>query len=327
MNLPARAKEWRVFGNQVQHAAATAALHAAQGWINAKTLFLLSQGIVCVGSSDGTTAGMDGVDRIGLDPSKVVSNAAGAHSWWVGECVADGWQFLIDFNTANNYTATLVWSPEGVFTGGSTTARPTAADQIVNRDQTDWFIGNTTHPVNWTLLMSADGQNFTLTAARAATLSVSWMMGRIQDPRSFLVYPFYCNQMANRDITNGPGTYQSVSGGNSDCFSVRVPTSPFIARCRLTGQFAGSTSQLLCAQFSSMLNSFTGKYDVEQPGLKQNSAPDAARYGTLPDHFFTRGVPNGSLISNPPEPGLVAIALGTWVLPWPVNGVWLAPPS
>jgi hypothetical protein len=317
-SLPDRSKAWRAFGNSVQSSEATGSAHAAQAWVIVKNLFL-GGGMVCAGSSNSVAAGMDGVDRIISKANVVSASGAVAHSWQVLECVADGWQVLIDFNTANNWTATLVWSPGGLFTGGSVTARPTASDEIVNRSALDWCIGNATNKINWTLIVSEDGQNFILTGGITTGLAVSWMMGRLENPRSWLTLPFYCNQMAAVTLT--VARYTNPSGGNHEAFSVRTVTSAFIARCRCSADFQGSgfTSSLTGA------NSFTGGYDVVQTGLIQYGNPDQGRLGTLPDHLFCSALAHGTISQDPARLSVVAIQMGPWVLPWPLNSSWTVP--
>jgi hypothetical protein len=321
LDLPVRSKVWRAYGNAVQGAEASGSVHAAQSWVIIKNLMfgVPAPGLVCAGSSDAATAGLDGVDRI-VDKTKVISNAAGAHSWQVIESAADGWQLCIDFNTANNWTATMVWSPGGNFTGGSTTARPTATDEIVNKSAGDWTIGNATTRLNWVLLITDDGQNFALLGTTTTALSVSWMAGRIQDVRPWVTSPFYCNQMAGVTLST-PSRYAAPSV-TSDYFSARGPTSPFTVRLQCTAQFNFSG---FIFDLAPVVSSFTGQWEFEQPGLINRTAPDYGRWGSLPDHLFLVGPAHGSILQSPSDRSRVAIRLGCWLLPWPLNSVWTVP--
>lgn len=80
------------------------------------------------GSSDSSAAGMDSVNR--WVASTNIVWGTGAHSWIVLE-FAGGEQWCIDCVYANTQCEDCeFWvSPSGAFTGGSTTARPTATDQ------------------------------------------------------------------------------------------------------------------------------------------------------------------------------------------------------
>lgn len=83
-----------------------------------------------VGSSNGSAAGMDAVDRWGssFSAANVVRNSNGnAHSWIVLRNAANGYDLCIDCNSPGNGLGaiTAVKTSQG-FTGGSTTSRPQA---------------------------------------------------------------------------------------------------------------------------------------------------------------------------------------------------------
>lgn len=64
----------------------------------------------CVGSSDGTTAALDGVDRWGstYDPAKMVAASADtAHSWIILRNATLGYDVIIDLNSATIYNLRL----------------------------------------------------------------------------------------------------------------------------------------------------------------------------------------------------------------------------
>jgi hypothetical protein len=94
-----------------------------------------TQGLwTCVGSSDGTTAALDGVDRWGstFDGTKIVRASPGsAHSWLVlrSPVLASGIQvsLLLSFGSAQDFYATIGFA-KAQFTGGSVTADPTSTD-------------------------------------------------------------------------------------------------------------------------------------------------------------------------------------------------------
>ena len=84
-----------------------------------------------VGSSDGTTAALDGVDRwtTTFDASKLVRAATGtAHSWIVLQNSTSGIQMCIDLNGTNSGQCAIIYTRSAFpFSGGNTTTRPTAA--------------------------------------------------------------------------------------------------------------------------------------------------------------------------------------------------------
>jgi hypothetical protein len=84
-------------------------------------------------STDGTTLGAkgDGVFRLvaALDP--VTAAPGTAHAWAVGTIVGGLGQWCVDFDSAVGPSSGSVWWSKAVgFTGGSLTARPTAADEL-----------------------------------------------------------------------------------------------------------------------------------------------------------------------------------------------------
>ena len=84
-----------------------------------------------VGSSDGATAGMDGVDRWGspFDPTKIVYGyGATAHSWVVLQSPLMNrhtYYLLVAYNTSYTYAVNISLGVDSPPTGGSTTVNPT----------------------------------------------------------------------------------------------------------------------------------------------------------------------------------------------------------
>jgi hypothetical protein len=86
---------------------------------------------VVQGSSNGTTAALDGVDRWGstFTPANLVRAPTGtAHSWIVLSCSATGVWLCIDYNGSaeGNFSISCARS---AFTGGSITTKPTATNE------------------------------------------------------------------------------------------------------------------------------------------------------------------------------------------------------
>jgi hypothetical protein len=91
--------------------------------------------ITCAGSSDGTDAGMDGVNRWDSTGDLVWQTEANARSWMVlrgprGDLLIE----LVTNSSSNTHVGSLWWSPTGFGsanggTDGSTTTRPTATSE------------------------------------------------------------------------------------------------------------------------------------------------------------------------------------------------------
>lgn len=92
------------------------------------------------GSSNSTTAGIDTTDRLNFagsftDSNWVRATAGTAHTWFViksPNTVLDGpWYFCFDYiGPSNDQTCSIIFS-KNVFSGGSTTARPTSTNESV----------------------------------------------------------------------------------------------------------------------------------------------------------------------------------------------------
>lgn len=95
---------------------------------------------VLAGSSDSSTAGIDATDRLNFagsftDANWVRNTAGSAHTWFVLQspsAVLNGpWYLCFDYiGPSNDQTCTLVIS-KNVFSGGSTTDRPTSSGESI----------------------------------------------------------------------------------------------------------------------------------------------------------------------------------------------------
>jgi hypothetical protein len=99
----------------------------------------------CAGSSDSVTAAMDGTNRLLANANWVRASAGTAHSWIVLKSPTTGFgpapvYILLDYSTGSNDTVAVAYSKLG-FTGGSTTAAPTATDEFA--------IGLNSTPQSW----------------------------------------------------------------------------------------------------------------------------------------------------------------------------------
>lgn len=123
----------------------------------------------CSGSSDSATAGLDGTDRLGAtyNAAKWVRAAAGvAHTWIVLKSPTtmqdQPWYVCIDWGTATDQTFNISVS-HNAFTGGSTTAKPTATTESSYAGAT--FYESTTTASKAHFVTDADG-NFWFFASR-----------------------------------------------------------------------------------------------------------------------------------------------------------------
>lgn len=131
-------------------------------WRNASNALVTPSGLATVDySCDSVTAGTkgDGVNRWDSITDLVWANNGVAHSWVVLTLYGTS-QMLISLEGAavNGNTITLVISPNAGFTGGTTTARPTATDERALINNTTWTGLSSDGSVKVHLIKSTDGQ-------------------------------------------------------------------------------------------------------------------------------------------------------------------------
>lgn len=112
----------------------------------------------CLGSSDGVTAGMDGVNRW-LTSANLVNVAwpsSSPRSWIVLKNPATGvsWCFHLQPNNTPGADAEMGISISSSFTGGSTTARPTAPDELFRSHD---MLDSSTNPLLMCVWHTTDG--------------------------------------------------------------------------------------------------------------------------------------------------------------------------
>lgn len=149
---------------------------------------------IVVGSSNSVAAGMDGVDRW-ASLSNVIRNTStsGARSWIVLRNPATGRQMLIDYVGSDATTCRVQFSLVAGFTGGSTTAAPTATDAIDIEDTGpttvlgDVLSGTKIIQHVW---QSVDGRQTIMVNTQNGVCFSFWMFGEIEDAPVAWAYPF-----------------------------------------------------------------------------------------------------------------------------------------
>jgi hypothetical protein len=151
-------------------------------------------------SCDSVTAGAagDAVDRWDSDSDLVWANAGSAHSWIVFQQtgIAGSFQVLMSLENAagNGISMVLVTSQSAGFTGGTTTARPTATDeQIVLSSGNSWSNLTTDAATRWTVMQSTDGQCNRWLAFSGGNLVSFFMLDKPANPPTGWAVPHFVN--------------------------------------------------------------------------------------------------------------------------------------
>lgn len=140
-------------------------------------------------SCDSVTAGTagDAVDRWDSDADLVWANAGSAHSWIVLRQTGVGATFelliSLENSSASGNTLTLVVSPSAAFTGGTTTARPTATDEDVRLSSATWGgVASSDQNAKVHVMVSTDGQCSRVIVCTAGFAQTFWLFDKAQNP-------------------------------------------------------------------------------------------------------------------------------------------------
>jgi len=178
MALPTLTKTWQFNVNNALASFGTAALDNKNLLLQQKNA-LMGFGTLPATmfySCNSVTAGTagDGVDRLATAANFVANNAGSAHSWYVLKFpgIGSNFQFLLDYNNnaAAGNAGQISYSPSAGFTGGSTTAAPTATDQVGPINSGSGLTGITTDLAQrWSVMQSTDGQCILIFSFAAGT--------------------------------------------------------------------------------------------------------------------------------------------------------------
>jgi hypothetical protein len=154
VTLPRPTRDWTVTPAAVSF--------TAQGTItatNTRAMRLIMDAGVTRGSwtddysCDSVTAGTkgDGVNRIVADANWVGNTPGNAHSWRVTTLHGGMGQVCFDRDATGDRFGSIYHSPAAGFTGGTTTARPTATDEVEVTQSSSWLDGaaNGNISVDW----------------------------------------------------------------------------------------------------------------------------------------------------------------------------------
>lgn len=191
-------------------------------------------------SCDSVAAGAagDAVDRWDADADLVWATAGSAHSWFVLKQtgIAANFQLLISCEGAatGGHLLTVAYSYNAGFTGGTTTARPTATDEIVVLNNGNWVNGNFTAAMRWTAQQSSDGQCTRIWIGAGGLVVGMWLLDKPKAPRATWTNPAICLVAGTGSASNYP-TYANLGD-----FKVAARINTINALMAMTGEGGGS---------------------------------------------------------------------------------------
>ncbi len=256
-------------------------------------------------SSVAGTAG-DGVDRWSTNANLVF--ASGAHSWFVLRN-SNGWEICIDLNnaSANGTSISFILSLAANFTGGTTSARPTATDEVVVGSNVSF--GGSNSDVNHRLHVwhSSDAQVTRIAIAQGGFCTGFWMIDRAANPVSGWTTPVYAFLVGGQTAANILSLGNVSSAAN---VKARVTATMDIY---LTSE-ARTTNQL--KDVFTAANDLTSEYPFYPIGLASETASHRGRHGTVVDMWFgLASIPTADTYPADASRQFIQIG-GPVILPW-----------
>lgn len=312
MPLPTPDKTWQYDPNRAmpQQADALASNRKILRQIKTTLIGFGSQPWTVRGSSDSVAAGMDAVDRWDSDTDLVWANAGVAHSWIVlrQTGISATFEICIDLITASaNGSDGEIFASTAGFTGGSTTARPTAADEArIGQDLVT--ISGTNSDGVLHVMQSTDGQCTRVVLYKANNAVMFWMFDKPKNPVTGWSNPYVGIVRSNTGssimlVTELMGT-ANAQGRGSATFNMTLTSEN-------TG--TGANSQIPTAQ--TFANDFSGEFPLLPIGLYSTTASHRGRHGMLFDMWWGL-VSNADADGYPNDGSRQFIQMGDLVVKW-----------
>lgn len=285
-------------------------------------------------SCNSVTAGTvnDGTDRWTLNTNLVWTNTTTARSWMVLKQAATGFQLLLHCRDTVSATARGIGaylSPSAGFTGGTTTARPTATDEITlcaenetstgNGGQWDGF--NLASSVVLHVLHSSDGKCTRVFICRANACVASWFIDIPKNPASSWTTP-NVGSIKGLFVTSSPTYARLVTAtlANSPFFSSvnsSFSGTTLIAASTLTCEFyvgsAGTTQSV--GQNITVVNDLSTSYPLLPTGIFSGTPGITTRLATMFDVWVSSTVPTtGDTFPN--DTSRQFAVFGNIIVPW-----------
>lgn len=252
------------------------------------------------------------------------------HSWIVLESPGGG-QLLIDCNYSSTRSDLLrvVWSPEGIFTGGTINVAPTALDQEIMVNIADWMGGATTVlQYQMHMIQSTDGENLLIFIYYNGVPVLNWIMLTVNDP----VDNYTVNQIF---FAAGNTSLTGWMGSVSRLFELELWSAKKDASGDATGLFKGTlTMPVTCPTTISTplwakdvianANAFSGRWQLWPIGFASDVAGAVGRHGRIVDLWVPpANLGQGDTIeADSSNPTYELAVLGPLVVPW----TGIAPP-
>jgi hypothetical protein len=254
------------------------------------------------GSSDSSTSNLTGTNLWSADNKLVFNTAGNAHSWIVLKFGSGKFELCIDLNVSGGTGASVILSIAG-FTGGTTTARPTATDEKVLISSSAVGLSAATDISRFThIWMPNDGSSLRIAQFETGTF-VTWWHIDIPNPATVgWTSPYVAFVGAQTPtITNFSGTARMLAqapGGAMTMF--------------LTGE--GNSAGLLASTLTTIGGVDAGFY-IGPMGCCQTTGAQLGCKGNLVDCFWvSTGQATGAFA--PSSGSATWVVVGNTLQPW-----------
>lgn len=264
-------------------------------------------------SCDSVTAGSagDAVNRWAADSNIVWAAAASAHSWMVlrQTGIASNYEILIscENGSASGSVLTIYASPSAAFTGGTTTARPTATDEVALLANATWGgVGVSDANAKLQVMQSTDGQVTRLLIHVNNTTRTYWSFTKPATSLAAWTNPSVSIALGSSsgEVITYANLYSAANGkGKNGATTIAL---------YMTGEsVAGSP----IGQSHNFAGDVTGEWPVAPIGLASLTASNRDRYGTVADLWWGADTaPQGQTYPN--DATRTFVQFGVLIFPW-----------
>lgn len=335
MSIPLLAKPWQFDVNQFIPYQGTQTRQAQMFlWTLKQSLRNLTYAPWTVkGSSNSVAAGMDTVDRWTASTNVVFAGDGVAHSWIVlqqtgltsvGNPATSGFQLLIDCSTTpfgDTQGGRVYVSFSAGFTGGSTTARPTATDEIgitsAHGVNTYWAGVGATVPLRLHVMQSQDGECLRVFAYQAGLTGPQCVLfiflEKLSNPIDGLTYPVVCQWLGSSSGGSNILTLTQAlnTGASSEPLTGRQSPTQFWGSFTVEGIDNDDLPTVINVQ-----NEISGEWCMHPLGFYvKNIIGARGRHGAFFDLWMgPQAVGTGTAF--PDDNTLQFVKFGPFIVPW-----------
>jgi len=269
-------------------------------------------------SCDSVTAGTAGdvTDRWAADSNLVWASSGSAHSWMVlrQTGIATNFELCLSCEnaSASGSNMTIVVSPTAAFTGGSTTARPTATDEIALISNSAWgAVGSSDANAKIQVMQSTDGQVTRVIVHVGGVARTYWAFTKPATNISGWTNPAV--SLALGSASSNVITYTNLSSTANGKGRVGSTTVSFY----MTGEgFNGS----MLGQNLNFAGDISGNYPIAPIGYASLTTSNRDRYGTASDLWWGADtVAEGTTYPN--DATRLFAQFGVLIFPWDASVV------